>query len=543
MTQALSSHQAGQYGKAEQFYQSVLQFAPEYFDALHLMGVLEDERGNGVLAVQYIRKALAINPRVPHAHVNLGSALRRLGRLDEALDSYDAAIAVQPDLALAHFNRGNVLRDMTRLEEAFDSFCEAARLDPDDADARNNCGSMLWKARKYEEALPYFDGALAINPFHFDALINKGSTLEKLERDDEALELYERVLSRQPDHVVAIVNRGSALEGKGFTEEALQHYLLAQRHAPDDVSANLNEGFCRLKQGDFEVGLEKYEWRWKGPQERGNRQFEIPRWNGEDLAGKRILLHAEQGFGDTLQFCRYASLLAQRRANVVLEVPPSLVRLLEKLDGVERVLAHGAALPDADFHCPLLSVPLLVKTRVASIPAETPYLYVPDDSYEKWARKIGISARRRIGIAWGTTTKDTKKVLPISVLSELFDCNCDFFVVQKDIRESDRVVLESYPNVRIVSDELSDFCDTAALLSLMDRVVTIDTSIAHLAGALGLRAWIMLHVAADWRWFEGREDSPWYPTVRLVRQSSAADWNSVVQRVKLALNDLIERVE
>ncbi|MDP5241245.1 tetratricopeptide repeat protein [Uliginosibacterium sp. 31-16] len=534
LSKAFASHQTGRYVEARQLYQAVLQIDPRQVDALHLLGLLCSDAGDDESAVRWIGQALTLNPGFAAAHVNLGLALRRLGRHEEALETYDRAIAIAPDVVEAHFNRGNLLRDMGRTQDAFESFLRVLQFQPMYADALNNCGSILWKAEKYAEAITYFDRVLAIEPGHVDAQVNKASALEKLGQLDDALKIYDRILEVEPDHVPALVNRGVVLEEKGLIPLALEHYLQAQKLSPGYADAHWNEALCRLKIGEYETGWEKYEWRWKEQRKNWIRDFKQPQWQGESLDGRTILLHAEQGFGDTLQFCRYARLVADLGARVVLEVQGSLVKLLSSLEGVSQIVAKGAELPEFDLHCPLLSLPRLLRTRVDQIPDGSAYLSAPHEILEKWQNLIPAVGRRRIGLIWATTTKGNKN-LPISMLEKLIHEGNDYFCIQKGVGDGDRTVLGRFSNLFLYDKELDDFADTAALVSCMDVIVSIDTSVAHLAGALGKPVWIMLPFAADWRWMIGRDDCPWYPTARLFRQPSPNDWIPVVDHISAVL--------
>lgn len=534
LSKAFALHQGGRYAEAGPLYKTVLQMEPRQVDALHLLGLLCCDTGNDESAVRWIGQALAINPGFSAAHVNLGLALRRLGRHEEALASYDRAIAIVPDVVEAHFNRGNLLRDMGRTQDAFDSFLRVLQFQPMYADALNNCGSILWKAEKHMESIGYFDRVLAIEPGHIDAQVNKASALEKLGELDEALKIYDRVLEIEPEHVPALVNRGVILEEKGLIPQALEHYLHAQRLSPDYADAHWNEALCRLKVGEYEAGWEKYEWRWKELRKRWIRDFKQPQWQGEPLSGRTILLHAEQGFGDTLQFCRYAKLVADLGARVVLEVQDTLVSLLSSLAGVSQVVARGSELPEFDVHCPLLSLPRLLRTRVEQIPGSSAYLSVPQKTLQKWQRLIPASGRRRIGLVWSTTTQGNKN-LPVSMLEGLIHESADYFCIQKGVCDDDRYYLGQFQNIFVHDVDLEDFSDTAALVACMDIIVSIDTSVAHLAGALGKPVWIMLPFAADWRWMIGRHDCPWYETARLFRQAVPNDWVSVVDHISVAL--------
>lgn len=542
LSEAFAWHEKRQYEKARPLYQAVLKIDPHHADALHLLGVLESDLGNNAQAVTYIRKALMSNPRMVPALVNLGSALKSLKKLDEALAAYDKAIALDAHFALAHFNRGNLLRDWGKLPEALESFQTAARLQPQDADAHNNCGAVLWKQGAWEESLPHFDRALALNPEHIEAQINKARALQDLLRFDEGLAIYDKLLALHPTHPKARVNRGALLEEMGRDQDAIAEYLRVHEFAPQNKDAYWNEGLCKLKLGDFRQGWELYEWRWRGPEAVLHRSTtKLPQWRGEPLQGRKILIYAEQGFGDSLQFCRYIEQVAQLGAEVIFEAQVPLHGLFRNLAGVSRLIAPTDTLPKVDFQCALLSVPHVLGTTLDTIPARVPYLSADPERSAQWQARIGEARGKRVAIIWDSTTKtadEFKRVLRAEQLAPLFSSGlADFYVAQKVIKPVDREVLAQHANVHIFDDALTDFSDTAALLSHMDGVISIDTSVAHLAGALGKPTWIMLPHIAEWRWLTGREDSPWYPTARLFRQPTYGDWHSVFQAMLVALRE------
>jgi hypothetical protein len=302
-----------------------------------------------------------------------------------------------------------------------------------------------------------------------------------------------------------------------------------------------------LLSGDFKHGFAEYEWRWESEQLRANkRNFPQPLWRGqESVAGKTVLLHAEQGMGDTIQFCRYAPLLAERGARVILEVQKPLRELLSTLAGVAQVVSAGDPLPDFDMHCPLLSLPLAFETEPAAIPAATPYLSASPQLLKDWERRLGPHDRPRVGLVWSGSTflkNDRNRSIALSALLPLLDIDATFISLQKDVRAKDAVTLQDRTDIRDVRDELKDFTDTAALVSHLDLVISVDTSVGHLAGALAKPVWMLLPYVPDWRWQLDRDDSPWYPTARLFRQDEARSWQGVVARVHAALQEFVHRL-
>ena len=505
-----------------------------------------NDRGNALAdlkqfeqAVTSYRQALAIEPEFAEALFNLGFALQELERHEEALACYDQLLRVQPDHPKALSNRGIALLALNRNEEALASHLRALAADPANPDAHFNLGFVFHELNRHEEALASYVQALAIKPDHPAALSNRGMVLEYLGRHEHALISYDRALAIEPDSVEALSNRGSALQNLERHDEALASYAGAQAIQPAHADAHWNESLCRLMLGDFEGGWRKYEWGWKNGQRGRQREFSQPLWLGQEpLAGKTILLHAEQGLGDTLQFCRYASRVAALGARVVLEVQHPLKTVLANLEGVHQVLAKGEALPAFDYHCPLLSLPLAFATRLDTIPAQRAYIRSDSHRVNRWRGILGAKAQPLVGLVWSGRSehqKDHNRSIPLSRMVDLPTSKVRFVSLQKEVRNEDRKVLDERGDILDFSNELEDFADTAALIELMDLVVCIDTSVAHLAGAMGKPVWVLLAKNPDWRWLLNRKDSPWYPSARLFRQQTIGDWTSTIRAVAAEL--------
>src|SRR5437588_702645 len=465
---AVAAYQRGATAEAERLCGLALDAKPDYFDALYVAGIIAEQTGRPQEAVELLSKAIAVNPGMADAHYNRGVALGAIGRAAEALESYERAIALRPDYAEAYNNRGIALAELDRPEEALES-CERA---------------------------------LALRPSYAEAFYNRGNALRDLCRIKEAVDSYERAIALAPDH----------------------------------SSAHWNLADCRLLLGDFALGWQEYEWRWKLAQnDNGLREFEQPLWLGaQTLKGRTILLHSELGVGDTFHFCRYAKEVAALGANVVLEVQPSLLSLLADLDGVAQAVPRGAPLPAFDYHCPLMTMPLAFKTDLASIPADIPYVRSDPARVAAWREKLGNKRKPRVGLVWSGSMllKNDKRSMALAEMLPLVADWAEWVCLQKEVGESEIGLLASRPDVRFVGGELKDFADTAALLDLMDIVVSVDTGVAHLAGAMGKPVWILLpFIPIDWRWMLDREDSVWYPTARLFRQSANRDWAGVIGRV------------
>jgi tetratricopeptide (TPR) repeat protein len=537
--QGLAFHQAGRLADAEKIYNKVLAIQPDHFDCLHFLGVIFHQRGKYAEAVRQIDCALKREPKNAFALNNRGNALLALKRFDEALASYDRALAELADYPDALCNRAAALHELARYEEALASCDRSIATRPDYAEAHSNRGNTLKELKRPEAALASCDRALALLPDFAEAHLNRGNSLHELRRFDEALASYDRAIALRPDYAEALTNRGVTLQNLKRFDEALASYERAIALRPDYAEAHYSEAMCRLLIGDFGRGWEKHEWRWQSKQlKHAKRNFSPPLWLGSnEIAGKTILLHAEQGFGDTIQFCRYAPLIAERAGRVILEVQSPLRALLSDLPAVAQILSAGEQLPDADFHCPLLSLPLAVGT----IASETPYLRASDASVMRWNDRLGPGTRPRIGLAWAgspTHKNDHNRSIALgSFLPSIADVEATFVSLQRDMRAGDSAVLQGRTDILHFGDELKDFADTAALISNLDLIISVDTSVVHLAGALGKPVWVLLPFIPDWRWLLDREDSPWYPTVRLFRQDDSCGWDNVIASIHAALHD------
>ena len=468
-----------------------------------------------------------------------------LGKYDAAVASFRRVLEIIPDHADAHNTLGNALSELGKQEEAVASYHRALAIRPDYAEAHNNLGNALKNLGQREEAVASYHSALAINPDYADAHYNIGVSLSELGSLEEAVDSYHRALAITPDHAEAHNNLGNALKDLGKYEEALASYDRALEINPDYAKAHYNLAHTLLVKGDFEAGWKEYEWRWQTEQQKSiRRTFAQPLWHGEEtLKGRTIRLHSEQGFGDTIQFSRFATMVADRGARVILEVPRSLLGLMGTLDGVARVVERGTVLPDFDYYCPLLSLPLALKINVHAMSAATPYLYSDAARVASWQKRLGARTKPRVGLVWSGRIdhqNDHNRTIALTKMLPLLAQGVQWISLHKEIRESDADLLASRKDIIHFGDELADFSDTAALIELVDLVISVDTSVAHLAGAMGKPLWILLPFAPDWRWLLDREDSPWYPTARLFRQPKLRDWASVISRVNHELPKLVE---
>jgi tetratricopeptide (TPR) repeat protein len=536
--QAVALHRQGDLARAEKMYARILKARRDHFDALHLLGLLKHQTGKAGEAYRLIAAALEVNPRSADARSNLGLVLHALKRDADAIASFEQALALDPDHVEALNNRGTALLTLARPAEALASFERLLALTPRHLEAQVNRANALLDLGRVDEAIAGYDAVLAAQPRHAGAQFNRGNALARRDRFAEAIAAYDRAIAIAPGYVKAHNNRGIALYALNRHREALANYGKALALDKDFADAHVNEAHALLALGDFARGFAANEWRWKlatvAPHRRTLRQ---PLWLGTPAIGRRtILLHAEQGYGDTIQFVRYVGPLARDGARVVLEVAPALKHLMSGIDGAACVLARGEALPPFDVHCPLASLPLAMKTEPAGIPAEIPYLAAPADRLAKWRARLDALERPRIALVWSGNAahaNDRKRSIALGRLQSLWSIDGGSFVsVQRDLRADDAPVLAGAPRLIHVGEELSDFADTAAVLALADLVISVDSAVAHLAGAMGRPLWILLPFSADWRWMLDREDSPWYPTAKLFRQSSVGDWASVIARVR-----------
>lgn len=503
---ALAAHRDGDLAEADRLYRALLQRDPDNFDVLHLAGSVNRELGRLSEALRFLAAAVRRNARSAAALSDLGLVQHRLERYADALASYDAALAIEPD----------------------------------DCDIINRRAVALLRLDRPEMALAELERLLAIAPDHGEALGNRGNVLVRLNRPDEAIASYDAARRIVGDSAQLRTNRAHALRRLDRVEEAVADLQQAITHRPDFAEAHFELGMARLTLGDFARGWDEYEWRWKtaafAP---GRRGFRSPLWTGaQDLTDKTILLHGEQGLGDTIQFVRYVPLVARRGATVILEVQPELVSLLAGFAGASCVIERGRKLPRFDLHCPLMSLPRAFGTTAETIPAATPYVEVAAARAQGWAQRLPARGPL-IGIAWAgrpSHHNDRSRSLPLARLAPLLrHSGVRFVSLQRDLRDGDDAILRQSSGVLDLGGVPEDLADTAALIGQLDAVVSVDTAVAHLAGALGKRLFLLLPFAADFRWLRGRADSAWYPTAELLRQPAFGDWDSVVARVRALL--------
>jgi tetratricopeptide (TPR) repeat protein len=569
--QAVQCHRQGRITQAAELCAAVLAVMPRHGEALHLLGILRFEQRRPAEAAELLARAVRIRPDAA-AFAHHGLVMQELGRHAEALASYDNALRLKPDFLDALGNRASALIELGRFEEAVADCGRALALRPDQFEAYYNRGIAMAQLGRHDEALASFDQALVLRPDHvpalqrrgialddlrrhaeavvaFDRIIalqphdaeahnHRGIALEELRRWDEALASYERALQLKPNHVEALNNRASALTEMGRFDQALQSYAQALVLRPDYAPCHWNRSLVLLRLGSFTQGFEEFEWRRK-KESWASRNLAGPEWAGEPLAGKRLLLYAEAGLGDTIQFARFACTVAKGAANVTVEVQAPLRGLLQSLHGVT-VIGAGDARPAFDYHLPLMSVPHVLGTVPNTIPAPVPYLAADPDRVQHWSRRLG-SDGLKIGIAWQGNPNpniDKGRSIPLSAFAPLVQVpGVRLISLQKGFdRLPDMPAGMTVETLGPDFDAGPDaFLDSAAVMMNLDLVISSDTSLAHLAGALGRPVWIALKHVPDWRWMMDRADTPWYPTARLFRQVRCDDWDELLGRIAAEL--------
>ncbi len=484
------------------------------------------------------------DPSIPDdaaAHNKRGIELARGGRWPDALAHFDRAVALKPDYAEAYNNRALILQELNRPADALASLDRGVALTPDNARAHNNRGAVLQDLKRFDEALAAHAQALALKPDFAEAQFNTATALRALKRFDEAIAAFEKALALRPDYPEAYQNLGVTLQDEKRLEEAVAAYRKAIALRPHYAEAYNNLGFCELQLGRFTDGFRDYEWRKQLPGAPA-QFFTRPEWRGEALAGKTLLVHAEQGFGDTLQFCVYGKAAAARGIKTVMAVQDPLRRLLQQLRPAVDIVGPDAMLAAYDYHCSLMSLPGRLGVTLDALPAERNYIAADPALSRLWNDRLPprpVSPKPRIGVAWSGNPKqknDHNRSMTLQALSPIFAADAHWIALQKDVRAGDAALLAELP-VAPLGGSLTDFADTAALIDNLDLVITVDTSVAHLAGAMGKPVWILLAYYPDWRWFLEGETSPWYPSARLFRQDRSRSWENAVARLRGAVHE------
>jgi tetratricopeptide (TPR) repeat protein len=577
----LGHMRAGRYLDAQICGQQALALDSGHADTLHLMGLLSLHAKQPDQAVEWISRAIRRDPK-PAYLTSLGTTLLGQGRREEALQVFDKAVQLKPDDADLWRNLGDVLAEAERSGEAILTFQQALKLNPRHLDAASKVAHLLYSAQRFEESvasftvcdglqpdqswtvymralalqkLKRFDEALTDNmraydldPTSADTCNNLGNVLRALGRNEEAISWFDRSLKLRPDFADTLTNRATALGELRHFDEAITTYHRVLAIDPNHIIAAWNLAGLQLTTGDFKAGwARREEVRWKLPSLAPHYpKLARPMWLGaEPIAGKTLLVISDEGLGDAIQFVRYVPMLAALGARVILAAQDALHPLLAGFTGISEYLTASTDWTSLtfDFHCSIYSLPLVFGTEIDSIPAEIPYIPAPSpDRIQKWEQRLGSHDRLRVGLVWSGNPKhlnDHNRSLPLRMLLPILNCDATFVSLQKDLRPDDKKTLSERPDIIDLTSHLTDFAETAALMSCLDLVITVDTSAAHLSGALGRPTWILLPYPAEYRWLLDRDDSPWYPTMRLFRQTETRDYASVIERVRNELLALI----
>ena len=546
----------GKLDEAIDAFTKALSLTPNYVEAYYNLGVTLYAQGKMDEAIEAFMKALSLNPKHADIYYYLGIALQNRGEIDEAIEAFTKALSLNPQYVDAYNDLGNALQSQNKTNHAIAAYEKALLLNPQYVDAYNNLGVALKAQGKIDEAIEAYTKALSINPDHAEVYNNLGAALKAQGKLDEAIEAYTKALSINPNYMDAYNNLGNVLHDKGMIKEAMEAYTKVLVLNPHHADALWNQSLSLLLSGDLTKGFKLHEYRWdvEGGLKKFRRNFPQPLWLGkEDINGKTILIHSEQGLGDTLQFCRYIELLANQGAHVIFEVQKPLMRLLQNLKGASDLIEKGSPLPAFDYHCPLLSLPLAFQTSLESIPTQNPYISIDQTLRDRWKHTLGERRALRVGLVWNGGFRanqpelwyaNNRRNIPLELIVQLNRADVDFYSLQKgEPAESEfkRRAPELWQSDNLFNfmDDVEDFADTAGLISQLDLVIAVDTSTAHLAAAMGKPVWLLNRFDTCWRWMLHREDSPWYPTLTLFRQPSFGDWESVIQKVRDRLDELV----
>jgi Flp pilus assembly protein TadD len=495
-------------------------------------------------ALLHFERAVALNPNYAAAHNNKGLVLKDKDKFDEAEKYFRRALELEPDYAEAHNNLAFVLRNLGRLDEASSHGERAIALKPNYPEALSNLGNVRRDQKRFDEAIALFERALALKPAFAEVHSNLGNVFKDQDQMDAAADCYEKALVLKPNYAEGHFNLGIVRQDQGKYDEALTHYKRAQELKPNFNDAYWNESLLLLLKGDFENGWRQYEWRWR-KKNADSHCFTAPLWDGGDLSGKTILLHCEQGFGDSLQFVRYVPMVKERGGKVLLICQPALFTLFKDVAGFDQLIPEGHAVPPHDCQAPLLSLPWLLKTTLTTVPNKIPYVAAPSDKIALWAERLRPYAGRKIGLLWAGSPRnnypeahaiDKRRSMRLEQFAPLATVpGVHFFSLQKGGPATQAKTPPPGMAFTDFMDHVEDFTDTAALIANLDLVIGVDTAVIHLAGALAKPVWALSRYDGCWRWLLNRGDSPWYPTMSLFRQPKPWDWESVIEKVREAL--------
>ena len=576
---AIQLQQRGQLEEAASYYINFLKAEPDHADANHLLGLVLHQQGDDVAALIMIEKAIKQRSDIAIYHANRGRILKACGKRSEAALAFASALRKQPadpeilsdlagtilelgcadkalmfviralehdpDLASGHYNYGLVLKAKKQRQAAKAAFEKCIELAPNFVGALFELGLLFQMEGQTEYAEFYYRQVLSIDPKVFEAHVNLGNILRGRYELEESVVHYRAALAIEPNVAATQGNLGVALQELGKPEAALVAYDLSLALDPENAEVQRNRSQVLLQMGCYLEGWEGFEWRWRTEHFKAiRREWSCPQWNGEGDKNASILLHAEQGFGDTIQFSRYINQVAERIGRVLVECPSTLKSLIANCSGIDEVIVTGRSLPHFDFHIPMMSLPGVFKTEIETIPREFPYMFVTENLRKKWADRIEGKGVLKVGLVWKGSNKHQRNAWRspgLAALEPLFDIDgIQWVSLQKEDEKRDLRDSAIVSRINPLGAQFQNFDDTAAVITHLDLVISPDTAVAHLAGALNKPVWIILPHVAEWRWLMDRVDSPWYPTMRLFRQHVRRDWSTTVSNIAHNLKLLVQ---
>jgi tetratricopeptide (TPR) repeat protein len=522
----------GRLAEAYQDYGKAITLNKNYAEAYYNRGILHEKSGRHEEALRDYDKAIEIRPNYTNAYNNRGNVFKLLKRFEEALSNYEQAIKLNPRHAEAHYNRGVIFKELKSYQEALSSYQQAISLKSNYVDAYNNCGSVLIELGRFEDALAYYQKAIQLNPDYAYAYTGQGIAYMELKRFDEAFASFEKAIVYNLRTSKDRQNKNSRVDDLRTTPDA------------DVADAFWNKAILKILLGEYEEGWCLYEYRrHRIEQKESYPDYKQPLWLGqESINGKVLYIYPEQGLGDFIQFCRYIPLVEKLDANVILSVPASLYPVIKTMGLNAWIIKTGEKVDAFDLHCPIMSLPLAFKTTLENTPNTVPYFYSDKVKKHGWEDRLKASQQLKVGLVWSGSKdhkKDHDRSIRLEQLEPLLSLPIAFYSLQKEVREQDITTLSRLPQIHQFSEQLIDFSDTAALVDCLDLIITVDTSVAHLAGAMAKNVWILISYLPDYRWMLDRDDTPWYPTAKLFRQANVGDWDNVVLNVKSALEELL----
>lgn len=549
-----SMKKEGKVDQAISMYKKALAIASDNYNAAFNLANILYEQNKIAEAILYYQKVNELKPDSAAVYFNLGICYARQDNYAKAGDAFSKTIELNPQHTKAYYQLVVALHKQNKFNEALEYAKKGLDLDPNDFDLVFRAASLYKHFDKFNEAIEFYRKAVDLNPKHINAILELANILNMVEETDEALKLYQRILEINPKIYEALYNFGFTLKKQGHIKEAMEIYHKILEMKPHYAQPHFSLSLSYLTLGDFEQGWKEYEWRWAAYNETP-RKYKQPQFDGTDIAGKTILLYAEQGLGDTLQFIRYAKLIKDQGGKVIFDTQKPLKQILSLCPYIDKVIAHGDTMPEFDYHVALMSLPLIFKTTLHTVPHQIPYIYADQNLVEYWREKLSHDKNFKIGLCWqgnaGYSTQFLRKAVAAkSFHVKEFEPLCkikgiSLYSLQKMNGHEQLKDSTNQLNIHDFGSELDEqhgrFMDTAAIIKNLDLVITIDTSISHFAASLGAPVWILLPHPADWRWMLNRTDTPWYPNARLFRQTKAGDWKSLMEEIVEALHEYMPK--